>query len=112
MLTDKGKMEGVEAVIDKDLAASLLAEKIQADGLLLLTDVDAVYQDWGKPWAKPYHRITTSDLKGVNFASGSMKPKVQAACRFVEATGAFTGIGKLEDADDILNGKAGTLIRV
>lgn len=110
IVTENGEIRGVEAVIDKDLAASLLAQLLQADGLLLLTDVDAVYQDWGKPSAKPFGKITPSEIKSYQFAPGSMQPKVEAACRFVEATGGFTGIGKLEDGDRILRGEAGTLI--
>ena len=110
MVSPLGEIRGVEAVIDKDLAASLLAQLLAADGLLLLTDVDAVYQDWGKPSPTPLKKITPSKIRSYQFASGSMQPKVEAACRFVEATGGFAGIGKLEDANDILNGEAGTLI--
>jgi carbamate kinase len=110
IVTPLGEIRGVEAVIDKDLAASLLAQLLAADGLLLLTDVDAVYQDWGKPSATPLKKISSSQIRSYQFASGSMQPKVEAACRFVEATGGFAGIGKLEDAKDILNGQAGTLI--
>jgi carbamate kinase len=110
IVTPLGEIRGVEAVIDKDLAASLLAQLLAADGLLLLTDVDAVYQDWGKPSPTPFKKITPSQIRSYQFASGSMQPKVEAACRFVEATGGFAGIGKLEAAYDILNGEAGTLI--
>lgn len=110
MITPSGEIRGVEAVIDKDLAASLLAKLLEADGLLLLTDVDAVYQNWGLPSATPFKKITPSQIKSYQFASGSMQPKVEAACRFVEATGGFAGIGKLQDANDILKGEAGTLI--
>ncbi len=105
-----GEIRGVEAVIDKDKAASLLAQLLSADALLLLTDVDAVYLNWGLASARPLRYITPSQLRTYHFAPGSMAPKVEAACRFVEATGGFAGIGKLEDAQAILAGKAGTVI--
>lgn len=110
IISPLGEIRGVEAVIDKDLAASLLAQLLKAEGLLLLTDVDAVYQDWGKPSATPLRKITPSQIRSYQFASGSMQPKVEAACRFVELTGGYAGIGKLEDACGILNGEVGTLI--
>jgi carbamate kinase len=101
---------GVEAVIDKDLAAALLARDLNADALLLLTDVDAVYEGWGTPEARPIARIAAKDLEGRAFASGSMGPKVEAARRFATATGRPAGIGKLEDAAAILAGRAGTTV--
>jgi carbamate kinase len=110
IISPLGEIRGVEAVIDKDLAASLLAQLLTADGLLLLTDVDAVYQDWGSSSATPLRKITPTQIRTYQFASGSMQPKVEAACRFVEHTGGFAGIGKLEDAQAILEGKVGTLI--
>lgn len=110
IVTPLGEIHGVEAVIDKDKASSLLAQLLPAEALLLLTDVDAVYLDWGLPSATPISQITPSQLRTYEFAPGSMKPKVEAACRFVEATGGFAGIGKLEDAEAILAGKAGTRI--
>jgi carbamate kinase len=105
-----GTLRGVEAVIDKDLAAELLARGVDADFLLLLTDVDAVQRDWGTPAARPISRATPSELRGLEFANGSMGPKVEAACRFVEATGGTAGIGALEDAAAIVAGTAGTLV--
>lgn len=102
---------GVEAVIDKDLATALLATELQADALLLLTDVDAVYVNWGTPEAQPIQGTTPEQLRKYSFAPGSMQPKVEAACRFVEDTGAMAGIGKLEDAEAILKGDRGTLVR-
>jgi carbamate kinase len=110
MISTDGSIRGVEAVIDKDLAAALLATELEADGLLLLTDVDAVYSDWGSPAAKPLRHVTPAQLRNYTFAPGSMAPKVEAACRFVEATGGFAGIGQLEDGTKILAGKAGTII--
>ncbi len=111
VVTPAGSIRGVEAVIDKDLATALLATELQADGLLLLTDVDAVYHNWNTPKAQPIEAITPQQLRNYSFASGSMQPKVEAACRFVEATGNMAGIGKLEDAAEILSGDLGTIVR-
>jgi carbamate kinase len=97
-------------VIDKDLAAELLARGVEADFLLLLTDVEAVMRDWGTPRPRPIGRTTPSELRGLRFAAGSMGPKVEAACRFVEATGGAAGIGALADAAAIVAGTAGTLV--
>lgn len=105
-----GEVRGVEAVIDKDLAAALLAVELEADALLLLTDVPAVMRDWGTDEAAPIARVTPATLRRMRFAPGSMAPKVEAACRFVEATGALAAIGALESADALLRGDAGTLI--
>jgi carbamate kinase len=105
------RMRGVEAVIDKDLSAALLATVLEAHGLVLLTDVDAVYADWGTVEARPIRTTTTAELRKKRFAAGSMGPKVDAACRFVEATNAWAGIGALEDAVNIVAHSAGTIIR-
>ncbi len=111
VVTPAGSIRGVEAVIDKDLATALLATELQADALLLLTDVDAVYTNWNAPEAQPIHTISPQQLRNHNFAPGSMQPKVEAACRFVEANEGMAGIGKLEDAVEILGGDRGTIIR-
>ncbi|MGK7897027.1 MAG: carbamate kinase [Xenococcus sp. (in: cyanobacteria)] len=111
VVTPAGTIRGVEAVIDKDLATALLAIELQADMLLLLTDVDAVYNKWNTPEAQPIQVTTPQQLSKYNFAPGSMQPKVKAACRFVQATGAMAGIGKLEDVLAILSGDHGTIIR-
>ncbi len=110
VVTPSGGIRGVEAVIDKDLAAALLAIALNADALLLLTDVDAVYTDWTSPAAKPLRAVTPQQLRSGIFAPGSMGPKVESACRFVEATDKVAGIGRLEDAAAILAGKAGTIV--
>ncbi len=110
-VTPGGAVRGVEAVIDKDLSAALLAHQLGADALLLLTDVDAVYLDWGTNQARPVHETMPEQLKGHAFAPGSMRPKVQAACRFVEGGGTLAGIGQLEDAASILEGVCGTIVR-
>jgi carbamate kinase len=105
-----GKWHGAEAVIDKDSASALLAEQIGADIFLMLTDVDAVYLDYGTPRQTPLRKVTPAALLGRGFAAGSMGPKVQAACRFVQNTGKPAAIGALADAAAIVTGQAGTLI--
>ena len=103
-------LAGVEAVVDKDLAAALLAERLGADALLMLTDVDAVQVGWGTPSAAALRRACPADLRRMTFAAGSMAPKVEAACRFVERTGGRAGIGRLDKAAAILAGRAGTMV--
>lgn len=107
----EGTIRGVEAVIDKDLAAALLAIELNAGALLLLTDIDAVYTEWGLPNAQPLRLITPQELRAYKFAPGSMAPKVEAACRFVDATSGFAGIGRLEDAAAILAKQVGTIVQ-
>ena len=108
---DDGKLRGVEAVIDKDLAGELLARSLGADVFLMLTDVPAVQLEWGTPQARTIHRATPEELRAQSFPAGSMGPKIDAACRFVERTGGIAAIGALDDAVQILAGKAGTTIR-
>lgn len=105
-----GAMHGVEAVVDKDLTASLLARRLEADLLVMLTDVDAVRLDWGQPGATPLRNATPAELRRHSFEPGSMAPKVEAACRFVEATGGRAAIGELGDAAAIARGEAGTQV--
>jgi carbamate kinase len=105
-----GTLRGVEAVIDKDLAGELLARSLDADFLLMLTDVPAVMRDWGTADQQRIARTTPGELRAMQFANGSMGPKVEAACRFVEATGMPAAIGALEDAPRIVAGEAGTLV--
>ena len=105
-----GTLRGVEAVIDKDLAGELLARSLEADFFLMLTDVPAVMRDWGTADERPLARATPAELRTMQFANGSMGPKVEAACRFVEATGNPAAIGALEDAARIVTGEAGTLV--
>jgi len=93
-----GVLRGVEAVIDKDLLAALLAERLGADLLLLLTDVNGAVRDWGTPEARPIKTTTPGRLRRLDFAAGSMGPKVEAACRFVERTGGEAVIGPLAEA--------------
>jgi carbamate kinase len=103
-------LRGVEAVIDKDLTAALLAEDIRADALLLLTDVPAVFTRWPPPGGEPISRATVAQLRTISFEPGSMGPKVEAACRFVERTGRLAGIGEIHRAEMILAGAEGTTI--
>lgn len=103
-------LTGIEAVIDKDMSAAYLAKQIKADALLILTDADAVYLDWGKPTQHPLRVTSPDELAGVKFDAGSMGPKVEASCEFVKATGGMVGIGSLEDGLAILKGEAGTNI--
>lgn len=105
-----GRLHGVQAVIDKDRAAALLAEGLGADALLMLTDVEAVQVDYGTAAARPLHDIDAGALRKLAFAPGSMGPKVQAACRFAERTGGLAGIGALENAAAILRGERGTRV--
>jgi len=105
-----GAMEGVEAVIDNDLTAALLARRLDAEMLLMLTDVDAVHVDWGGPRQHPLAHVTPHELRDLNFAPGSMGPKVEAACRFVEARGGRAAIGALGDAVRVARGEAGTQV--
>jgi carbamate kinase len=104
------QLVGVEAVIDKDLASALLAKDIRADALAIVTDVDAVYVDWGTPGQRAIRRATPEALAGTEFAAGSMGPKVRAACSFVEETGGLAAIGSIEDTPALLRGEAGTIV--
>ena len=104
------KLVGVEAVIDKDLCSELLARELDADLLVMLTDADAVYADWGKPTQRPIRRTSPEALAGIPFAAGSMGPKVEAACRFAKATGKRAAIGALSDLNLIIAGEAGTTV--
>ncbi len=105
-----GRLVGVEAVIDKDLTSALVAEVLDADELLILTDVDAVYRGWGTDQAAPVGEATPRALRAHVWPEGSMGPKVLAACRFVERTGRHARIGSLADAAAVLTGRAGTLV--
>lgn len=107
---DDGAYAGVEAVIDKDATSALLARCLNADALLLLTDVDAVQVGFGTPAARRIRRISARTLADMAFEAGSMAPKIAAARNFVAGTGGFAAIGRLEDASFLLNGRAGTHI--
>jgi len=106
------RLSGVEAVIDKDLASALLAIEIGADALLIVTDVDAVYADWGTPQQQAIRSATPEELGASQFAAGSMGPKVSAACWFAQHTGRFAAIGSIADTQALLRGEAGTRVAV
>lgn len=107
-----GRYEGREAVIDKDLAAVVLARAVGAEGLILLTDVDAVYRGWGTPEAEAIRRLSVEEafegLAAKAWPSGSMGPKIRACAEFVRDGGRFAAIGRLEDAAALAWGRAGT----
>jgi len=101
-------LQGIEAVIDKDLCSALIATELQADALIIATDVDAIYLDWGLPQQRALGRVTPDELAQHDFALGSMAPKVAAACAFVRATGRRAVIGPLARIEDMIAGQAGT----
>jgi carbamate kinase len=110
MLTVDGVLMGVEAVIDKDHAGALLATSLRAEVFLMLTDAEAVWENWGAADARAISRAAPEALEKLKFAAGSMGPKVEAACGYARATGGRAGIGALEDAVAIIEGRAGTLV--
>jgi carbamate kinase len=110
VIADGAGHAGVEAVIDKDLVSALLAVGLGADVLVLATDVDAVYTGWGTPDQRAVDRATPAWLRSLAFPGGSMGPKVEAVCRFVEQTGKRAAIGQLEALPELLAGTAGTQI--
>jgi carbamate kinase len=105
-----GPLVGVEAVVDKDLTASLLARALDADVFVVLTDVAAVYQGFGTPTAAAIGRIRSDELRAIPAPDGSMGPKITAVCDFVDATGRSAAIGALDDAARLVDGTAGTVI--
>jgi carbamate kinase len=107
---DPRKLTGVEAVIDKDLASQLRAREVRADLLVMATDVDGVYADWGTPEQRLLGRVTAAELRAMPFAAGSMGPKVEAAALFVEGTRKRAAIGALAEIEAIVEGRAGTQV--
>ncbi|MCF6472616.1 carbamate kinase [Nonomuraea sp. MG754425] len=107
---ERGRLTGVEAVIDKDLTTALLAEALDCDAFLSLTDVPRVLRGFGTPEQREIGHTTPHELRALDFPAGSMGPKVEAVCRFVETTGDMAAIGRLEDAERILEGSAGTIV--
>ena len=105
-----GRLRGVEAVVDKDRAAALLARGLEADALLLLTDVEAIERGFGTLDATPIDRATPDELRALDLADGSMGPKAESASWFVEATRGRAAIGSLRDARAVLEGRAGTTV--
>jgi carbamate kinase len=109
-----GSVRGVPAVIDKDLTAALFGGQIEADVLVIATDVDAAVLGYGTPAAEPIGEVCVSRLREYaaqgHFGSGSMGPKVEAACRFVESGGKRAVIGRLDRLDDAVRGETGTVV--
>lgn len=108
---EAGAYQGVEAVVDKDRSAALLARELEADLLVIATDVDGVYLDWGGPSARLIRSVSADDLDRFGFAAGSMAPKVQSACEFASRTGHRAVIGSLTDIERMIAGTAGTSVR-
>jgi carbamate kinase len=104
------RLVGIEAVIDKDLASALLAKDLGADALAIVTDVDAVYADWGTPDQRAIRRASPDALLQTEFAAGSMGPKVRAACQFAQESGGLAAIGSISDTPALLRGQAGTIV--
>jgi carbamate kinase len=109
-----GRLRGVEAVIDKDLGAAVLAGVLQTDELVIATDVDSAMLDFGTPEARPIGTVSVSQLRrhelDGQFASGSMGPKVDAVCRFVESSGRAGVITSLRDIVDAVRATSGTRV--
>jgi carbamate kinase len=114
VVRDAGGLRGVEAVIDKDLGAALLARTVAADVLVVATDVPAAVLHYGTPEAEPVGRVEVHRLRELaaegHFASGSMGPKVDAACRFVEHGGRYAVITNMHHIVDGAAGEAGTVV--
>ncbi|MFJ3308816.1 carbamate kinase [Streptomyces sp. NPDC086549] len=106
-----GALCGVEAVVDKDLTAAVLAEDLKADFLLVLTDVPYVYEGYGTPGRRPLLDATPAELRRHGFSDDRMGPKAEAVARFVEHTGGLAAIGALDAAYEIVHGRSGTLVR-
>ena len=104
------QLTGVEAVIDKDLGSALLAQELAADMLIVATDVDAAYVDWGTPDKRAIAQAHPDELEKLGFASGSMGPKIQAAIEFARQTGRDAIIGSLSDIQAITERRAGTCV--
>jgi carbamate kinase len=111
---EQGEIEGVEAVIDKDLASSLLARKLGADTFIISTSIDAAYLNFGKENQKPITRATLPEIKGYltegHFKAGSMKPKIEAIVQFLEGGGKKAVITSPENLLEAFKGKCGTTI--
>lgn len=109
-----GSLRGIEAVIDKDLSAAVLARTVEAEVLVIATDVPRAVLRYGEPDAEPLGTVGVSALRalagGGHFASGSMGPKVEAACRFVEEGGTRAVITDLDHIVDAVTGAAGTVV--
>jgi carbamate kinase len=105
-----GALHGCEAVIDKDSSAALLADQLDADFLLLMTDVAGIFEEWPTRAEQPLREASREVLESLDLDEGSMGPKVRAACRFASQPGRRAGIGALTDAAQIVRGERGTLV--
>lgn len=114
MVRESGLLRGVEAVVDKDLSAALVGERVGARRLVILTDVQAVALRYGTPEQEWLGEISCTELRALqadgHFGAGSMGPKVEAALRFVEATGGSATIAALEDITEAVHGRTGTRV--
>jgi carbamate kinase len=110
MFDEDGDLHGVEAVVDKDATSAMLAEQLDADLLVIATDVDGVYVDWGTPDQRRLERTTPEELDALGLAEGSMGPKVEAAAQFVRDSGKRAVIGSLDDLAGLVGGSAGTVV--
>jgi carbamate kinase len=110
VIHDGQGLRGVEAVVDKDHLAALLAVRFPADRLLILTDVSAVMSDYGTPRQQGISKATTAEVAAMSFAAGSMGPKIEACVQFTNATQQSSAIGRLDDVSSVLAGTAGTTI--
>ena len=110
MCAAERKLQGVEVVIDKDLASGLLAREIAVDLFISATDADAVFLDWDTPDSRGIKRASPQDMAGFDFAAGSMGPKVEAACQFARETGKLDAIDALADLEYIVAGRRGTTV--
>jgi carbamate kinase len=108
---EDGTLQGAEVVIDKDRASALLATELEADVLIMATDVDGVYLDWGTPDSRLIRQATPEEMGSYNFTAGSMRPKVEAACAFAEDPHRWAAIGALADVERMVKQEAGTIIR-
>jgi carbamate kinase len=112
VVREQGRLHGVEAVIDKDFAAAVLAKQLAADHFVILTDGENVCVDWGKPTERPLFEISADEIEQYQFAEGSMKPKVEACVQFARATSGIGHIGDLHKAMEITTYQSGTHIYV
>ena len=110
VVTGCSELDTQRVFSDNDKLSALVAAGSDADGLALLTDVEAVYDQWGTRNARRIKSAAPDRLSMRTFAEGSMGPKVAAGCRFAKLSGGLAGIGRLADAGAILRGEAGTVI--
>lgn len=110
VVEDASGLHGVDAVVDKDRTAALVAGSLHADLLVMLTDVAAVMADFGLPTERPLLDVDVAEIEGLSFPAGSMGPKVEAACDFVRSTGGRAAIGSLDQAGDVVAGRSGTQV--